>query len=172
MDFCLSPYDHHSNSLHHTAINQHVQPRWPQVHIRGCLRHRDGRPHQAFSDFTPLQHVTQLLCHTLYLTWALLTWYHQQTCLSTACVLTFWPHSSFLKLGHLGWYVFVIIPILSSKSFWQPLTPSFWLGSDHYLTWSPATTGISSSLHLQLGTLPVQPITVRVQAWLHFIRPR
>jgi len=35
-----------SNSFHHTAIDQHVQSRWPQVHIWGFLWHRDGGPHK------------------------------------------------------------------------------------------------------------------------------
>jgi len=35
------------NSLHHTAIDQDVQSRWPQVHIWGSLWHWDGSPLQA-----------------------------------------------------------------------------------------------------------------------------
>jgi len=36
-----------SNSLHHTAINQYVQSRWPQAHIQGPLWYLDGRPLKA-----------------------------------------------------------------------------------------------------------------------------
>ena len=35
------------NSLHHTAIAQHVQARWPQIHSQGPLWHWNGRPLQA-----------------------------------------------------------------------------------------------------------------------------
>jgi len=47
MDFLSLTLWSSLNSLHHTAINQHVQSRWPQVHIQGPLWHWDGRSLQA-----------------------------------------------------------------------------------------------------------------------------
>ena len=63
----LSSNDHHSNSLQHIAFNHHVQPRCPQVCIRGSLGLRDGWPHQAQTH--PQVEIVYLVT-LVYSTWA------------------------------------------------------------------------------------------------------